>query len=97
MFYFGNAQISDQMKTNYGWFNGGNGTNSSGFSGLPGGYRDFNVGNFFSAGYNGFWWSSSPFGSNAWARNLLNDSEVVDRYGDDQRYGFSVRCVWDAE
>ena len=27
------------MKTDYGWYNGGNGTNSSGFSGLPGGYR----------------------------------------------------------
>ena len=35
-----------QMKTTYGWYGGGNGTNSSGFSGLPGGYRYYLNGNF---------------------------------------------------
>ena len=37
------------MKTDYGWHNGWNGTNSSGFSGLPGGFR-FSSGYFFDAG-----------------------------------------------
>ena len=41
------------MKANYGWNNGDNGTNSSGFSGLPGGRRIFN-GSFGSAGDGGF-------------------------------------------
>ena len=34
----GESVAGGQMKTNYGWANDGNGTNSSGFSGLPGGY-----------------------------------------------------------
>ena len=83
------------MKSDFGdWWGG---TNLSGFSGLPGGYRSSN-GAFYSAGYVGFWWSSSPNGSLAWYRYLNYDAESVDRYGyGDPRDGFSVRCVRDAE
>ena len=84
------------MKTDYGWHNGGNGTNSSGFSGLPGGNRN-SIGNFDNAGYLGFWWSSSPNGSGAWGRDLSYGSEYVYRFNFNQRDGFSVRCVRDAE
>ena len=86
-----------QMKTDYGWYNGGNGTNSSGFSGLPGGLR-FSNGVFFNAGGYGYWWSSSPDGSGAWNRFLDYTSESVYRDLDfGPHYGFSVRCVRDAE
>ena len=84
------------MKTDYGWSNGGNGTNSSGFSGLPGGYRVLN-GAFYFAGGNGFWWSSSPFGSSAWSRDLFSNGEGVSRNNNNLQLGFSVRCVRDAE
>ena len=59
------------MKSTSGWSKGFNGTNSSGFSGLPGGYRDSNRGNFrfdYSRYINSYdgpendqagWWSSS--------------------------------------
>ena len=82
------------MKAKYGdnW----DGTNLSGFSGLPGGYRDFN-GYFYYAGNDGLWWSSSPDGSSAWVRFLYFNYEVVDRSFNDRRSGFSVRCVRDAE
>ncbi len=72
------------------------GTNLSGFSGLPGGYRDFG-GGFTSAGLDGFWWSSSPVGSAAWYRGLSISSEDVFRGDVIPHYGFSVRCVRDAE
>jgi uncharacterized protein (TIGR02145 family) len=85
-----------QMKTTYGWYNGGNGTNSSGFSGLPGGGRDFN-GIFFNAGYLGYWWSSSPNSSYAWFRGLSYYDENVYRSYIYLRDGFSIRCVRDAE
>ena len=86
-----------QMKTDYGWYVGaGNGTNSSGFSGLPGGGRDSN-GYFYGAGDFGIWWSSSPDGSYAWCRSLYVVNEFVYRYHLNRRYGFSVRCVRDAE
>ena len=91
----GQSGAGSQMKTTYGWNNGGNGTNSSGFSGLPGGAR-YNSGYFSYAGYYGYWWSFSPSGSNAWARGL-DDSESVYRNDSNPRNGFSVRCVRDAE
>jgi uncharacterized protein (TIGR02145 family) len=95
--HLGGANVAGgHMKTTYGWDNGGNGTNSSGFSGLPGGSRGSN-GNFYLAGVDGYWWSSSPSGSDAWFRLLNNFSESVNRDASNQRYGFSVRCVRDAE
>jgi uncharacterized protein (TIGR02145 family) len=84
-----------QMKTNYGWDFEGNGTNSSGFSGLPGGRRD-GFGFFGSAGHKGFWWSSSLSGLYAWARLLYVDFPEVNRADNaGMRQGFSVRCVRD--
>lgn len=85
-----------QMKTTYGWNGEGNATNSSGFSCLPGGYRNAN-GYFSNAGYYGYWWSSSPSGSNAWYRYLFGDHSYVNRLNYNLRYGFSIRCLRDAE
>ena len=85
-----------QMKTGYGWYESGNGTNVSGFSGLPGGYCTIN-GTFFLAGVDGYWWSSSSVGSFAWHRGLLYEQETVYRYQDYLRSGLSVRCVRDTE
>ena len=86
---------SSLMKARYGedW----DGTNLSGFSGLPGGYRDDYNGFFYLAGYSGYWWSSSPNESYAWNRDLNVDLEIVGRYVNSPRNGFSVRCVRDAE
>ena len=92
----GEAIAGDHMKTTYGWNDGGNGTNSSGFSGLPGGGRPED-GSFINAGYNGIWWSSSPFGSNAWGRLLFDNDELVFRQVFPLRDGFSVRCIQDTE
>ena len=71
------------------------GTNSSGFSALPGGGRTSGYGNFDDQGYYGYWWSSSPSGTNAWYRVLYSGYSSVGRYYDTTRYGFSVRCVRD--
>ena len=87
------------MKTTYGWYEDGGyggGTNSSGFSGLPGGSRVVN-GSFYLAGYDGYWWSSSANGYDAWSRFLNSTIEDVYRFYLDPREGFSVRCVRDAE
>ena len=92
----GESVAGGHMKTTYGWHNGGNGTNSSGFSGLPGGYRSYD-GGFGSAGLNGVWWSSSPNGSDAVNRFLDFSNEDVFRSSGLPRSGFSVRCVRDSE
>ena len=95
-FLGGENVAGGQMKTTYGWYQGGNGTNSSGFSGLPGGFG-FNDGNFYAAGGSGYWWSSSPDGSFAWNRSLNSIYGDVNRFSFSRRCGFSVRCVRDAE
>jgi len=92
----GESVAGGQMKTTLGWYDGGNGTNTSGFSGLPGGGR-YSNGYFVDAGYYGYWWSSSPNGSDAWYRSLWGYAGTVYRFYDYRRNGFSVRCVRDAE
>ena len=83
-----------QMKSTSGWYNNGNGTNSSGFTALPGGYRNSN-GSFYNLGNNGNWWSSSEnSGTNAWYRHLHYDNDQVGRYRNYYKtHGFSVRCL----
>ena len=70
-------------------------TNSSGFTGLPGGYR-LTSGPFSSVGDYGYFWSStenSP--TNAWYRDLSYGSDFANSYNFTKGYGFSVRCVRD--
>ena len=85
------------LKSTSGWYNDGNGTDDFGFSALPGGYRTYSSGGFFSAGNRGYWWSSSPNGGLAWFRNLNFINPDILRYYFNSRYGFSVRCLRDAE
>jgi uncharacterized protein (TIGR02145 family) len=90
------------MKTTTGWINNGNGTNSSGFSGLPGGlriYEDssfyYEDSSFYGVGRGGAWWSSSAFDStNVWYRALNLNSYLFRRYIN-KRNGLSVRVVRD--
>ena len=70
------------------------GTNSSGFSALPGGYR-YISGSFSGLGGYGGWWSSSPSGSSAWYRDLDFGSSIVYQGSNNVRFGFFVRCVRD--
>ena len=87
---------AEMMKSTSGWENSGNGTDSSGYSGLPGGFiSDF--GHFSSAGDNGMWWSSSAKGSGAFNRSLNSANKIVARSSADLTYGFSVRCIRDTE
>ena len=85
-----------QMKTTDKWSGGGNGTNSSGFSGLPGGFR-YHEGDWYSQTFEGRWWSSTANGSQAWCRTLKHDNERVSRGYFEKQRGFSVRCIRDTE
>ncbi len=68
-------------------------TNSSGFTGLPGGNRS-SGGTFSGIGANANWWSSTEaLTTVAWYRSL-GYGEIVRGY-DNKRYGFSVRCLKD--
>ena len=102
--HLGGASVAGAtMKSTYGWYGGANGTNSSGFSGLPGGYRADNATMFNSSGSHGYFWSSSPVGSNSWYRHLsynvdyYNNSPVYRENNHGRRAGFSIRCIQDQE
>ena len=82
-----------------------NATNTSLFTGLPGGYRKGNCnycgdnsyeGVCVLIGARGYWWSSSELsGGNSWFRSLSRDEGDVYRGGLDFDSGFSVRCLKD--
>jgi len=83
-----------QMKAISGWKNNGNGTNSSGFSGLPGGYRTSSTGDFTSIGYYGEWWSATERVSDgSMTRFLGYDFNLVYRMYKWKTNGLSVRCI----
>ncbi len=72
-----------------------NASNSSGFTGLPGGFRNYD-GTFFSNGQSAYFYSSSldQLG-NAKFRGLFYGSESVDNGAEFKTYGYSVRCLKD--
>jgi uncharacterized protein (TIGR02145 family) len=94
--FLGGEEIAGtKMKSTSGWNENGNGTNSSGFSGLPGGNRNY-YGSFYYIGEYGFWWSSSEGTTyNAWGREMNYGNGNVFRFNIDKSFGFSVRCLRD--
>ena len=91
--YLGGEDIAGtKMKSTSGWSENGNGTNTSGFSGLPGGTS------LSSIGQNGYWWSSTLFPMDvtmALYCNLRSNSGNVLRDYCGGRYFLSVRCLRD--
>jgi len=89
------SDASQRLKATSGWKSGGNGTDSFGFSALPGGER-LSRGRFFIVGCNGFWWSSSEYNTSyAWYRSIIYSIDNIIRNGHDKRFGFSIRCLRD--
>ena len=83
------------MKSTKGWVENGNGTNSSGFNGMPAGYRNSD-GTFSDVGEGGDFWSSTEKSEdNAWERYLLYNSSGVYRLNFNKTSGSSVRCLRD--
>jgi uncharacterized protein (TIGR02145 family) len=73
----------------------GNGTNSSGFSGLPGGFRYYG-GDFDGIGGSGCWWSSTESSTHsAYYRNLYRSLDNLSRLNLNKETGLSVRCLRD--
>ena len=69
-------------------------TNESGFSALPGGYRDYNA-KFNFLGKDGYWWTSTENADNAWYVILTYNSTDILGSLNDKKIGFSVRCIKD--
>jgi len=85
------------MKSTSGWGNNDNANNSSGFSGLPGGYRIDN-GEFDQLGISGKWWTATESDQyTAWCWDIFGKSRQISpgTYGKTAGGAFSVRCIRD--
>jgi len=70
-------------------------TNETGFTALPGGYRNSN-GSFSNPGYLGVWWSTSEQSINdAYALFTYNAGTQLHGEPNDKNLGFSIRCIMD--
>ena len=85
-----------QMRSTNGWNDDDNSTNSSGFSGLPGG-RHSGGSIYEMAGNMAFWWTSTLSGNLAKGRALGSGVGGVLRNNYSFGTGFSVRCLEDTE
>ena len=94
--YLGGESVAGaKMKSNQGWYQNGNGTNTSGFAGHPGGYCD-GIEMFWYIVDKGFWWSSSESSTNDACCSFLNShNSNLSRQNYSKGFGFSVRCVKD--
>ena len=85
-----------KLKSKNGWLEEGNGTNESGFFGVPGGAR-YDFGSFDNIGYTAIWWTSTQqevtIGLNSivwYADNYVNTDNT-----NGPGAGLSVRCIKD--
>jgi uncharacterized protein (TIGR02145 family) len=94
----GQETAGKRLKAKAGWDEEGNGTDSRGFSALPGGNRHHVAGDFSYAGNTGFWWTATEYGDgsgNAYIRTMnYSDNDMSESYGD-KGGGLLVRCVRD--
>jgi uncharacterized protein (TIGR02145 family) len=66
-------------------------TNSSGFTGVGGGYRDSNQGTFYNLGHAAYFWSSTG----VWCHDLYAHKMEMTRHNTTRQNGLSVRCIKD--
>lgn len=94
-FLGGEEVAGSKMKSVSGWTDDNSGTNSSGFTGLPGGNRP-SFGSFSHINSYSSWWSKSEDDvMYAWNRYLLSSDSGLGRSNFSKGNGFSVRCLKD--
>ena len=84
-----------QLKATPEDFPGWNGSSFSGFSAIPGGYRNRFDGEYYDLLENCQWWTSTNDSDNPWYRYITWDESRITRWKPDARYGVSVRCLRD--
>jgi uncharacterized protein (TIGR02145 family) len=93
----GKLKDTGNIKTGTGLWHAPNAgaTNKSGFTGLPGGHRNYD-GAFYDISIYGLWWTSTESVSGfALFREMRYDSSSVFAHSADKAHGFSVRCIRD--
>ncbi len=91
-FLGGQTEAGKKVKSASGWSDGNYGTNESGFTALPGGYRVEN-GLFLNIGSIGTWWSSTESKAQTAIDHYLAMSGSLSRSTNPRQRGESVRCL----
>ena len=87
----------NQLKTETGWHNGGNGSNLYGFDLVPAGARGTS-GQYDNAGRNGYLWTStSPQENSAFYRRIEAGNSQIARGAYVYVEGYPARCIKDTE
>ena len=73
-----------------------NGTNTSGYKGLPAGYRDM-FGSFGMLGVDGHWWTSTPYSCGGRDKKVHTDYQFLNTHHGCLNHGNSIRCIKDTE
>jgi uncharacterized protein (TIGR02145 family) len=72
------------------------GTNTTGFSAIPAGYRSFSGNYFENRSLGSYLWSSTAYdGYSAWDRAVVFNDNAVHNNKTDRAHGLTVRCVRD--
>ncbi len=86
--------VGTKLKSTAGWAAGQDGTNTSGFTALPGGYRFAGTGTFNDLGNLTYWWTATSIdATRAWYRRIDGSSTSVYHAGTEERGGKYVRCI----
>jgi len=86
--------VGKKLKSETGWINNGNGTNSSSLSVKPAGSMYYYIPGFGSLYDRTYWWTATQTdANNAWYRNIFSGSDGLLRDSWNKSNGFSVRCV----
>lgn len=91
----GESTAGKALKSAYGWYSEGNGTDDFGFSALPAGFRDGDD----ALGKYAYFWVSEEFNDSIALRIKLGyNDEKISRSAVSFKYaGFSVRCIKDLD
>jgi len=98
--YLGGDSIAGRkLKSTLNWINPTTTTNSSGFTAIPGGYKNVNE-SYNMIGYWGYWWSATENYSDnstdyAWFRFMYYNISEISSYYLHKDSGLSVRCIKD--
>ncbi len=96
--FLGGKELAiEKLKSSENWIlNMGN--NLSGFTARPGGFFNYNSGNFFGEGQHALWWTSTPTSidsTNAWIRIIDFENNKIYKDTIPVSNGLSVRCLKD--
>ena len=88
----GPGAAGNKMKNDTRWSDGNNGTNETGFTGFPAGYRAEN-GAFLNIATIGIWWSTTENNPISAIDHYLSQSTSINRSNSPKQRGESVRCI----